>query len=74
MTSIKRCMLIALAVLLSLSSVIVVFSEESFAVSKYDEVYRKAENLEVRYPTGDSRFPKVDVTDSWGSYDFFHRV
>ena len=70
MTSIKRCMLIALAVLLSLSSVIVVFSEESFAASKYDEVYRKAENLEVHYPTGDSRFPKVDVTDSWGPMIF----
>lgn len=70
MTSIKRCMLIALAVLLSLSSVIMVFSTKSLAVSKYDDVYRKAENLEVNHPTGDSRFPKVDVTTSWGPMIF----
>lgn len=66
---VRRCVLIILTVLLSFSSVIMVLSAKSLAVSKYDDVYRKAENLDINYPDN-VEFSPTDVADSWGSLMF----
>lgn len=67
MTSIKRCMLIALAVLLSLSSVIVVFSSKTYAKSKYDDVYQTTSEL-ILSDGIQNRCEKENITYSWDTY------
>lgn len=67
MTSIKRCMLIALAVLLSLSSAIVVFSSKTYAKSKYDDVYQTTSEL-ILSDGIQNRCPKENITYSWDTY------
>ena len=67
MTSIKRCMLIVLAVLLSLSSVIMVFSSKAWAVSKYDDVYQTTSEL-ILSDGIQNRCEKENITYSWDTY------
>lgn len=67
MTSIKRCMLIALAVLLSLSSVIMVFSSKAWAASKYDDVYQTTSEL-ILSDGIQNRCEKENITYSWDTY------
>lgn len=67
MTSIKRCMLIALAVLLSLSSVIMVFSSKAWAASKYDDVYQTTSEL-ILSDGIQNRCEKQNITYSWDTY------
>ena len=67
MTSIKRCMLIVLAVLLSLSSVIMVFSSKAWAASKYDDVYQTTSEL-ILSDGIQNRCEKENITYSWDTY------
>lgn len=67
MTSIKRCMLIVLAVLLSLSSVIMVFSSKALAASKYDDVYQTTSEL-ILSDGIQNRCEKQNITYSWDTY------
>lgn len=67
MTSIKRCMLIVLAVLLSLSSVIMVFSSKVWAASKYDDVYQTTSEL-ILSDGIQNRCKKENITYSWDTY------
>ena len=67
MTSIKRCMLIVLAVLLSLSSVIMVFSSKAWAASKYDDVYQTTSEL-ILSDGIQNRCEKQNITYSWDTY------
>ena len=67
MTSIKRCMLIVLAVLLSLSSVIMVFSSKAWAASKYDDVYQTTAEL-ILSEGIQNRCEKENITYSWDTY------
>lgn len=67
MTSIKRCTLIVLAVLLSLSSVIMVFSSKAWAASKYDDVYQTTSEL-ILSDGIQNRCEKEDITYSWDTY------
>lgn len=67
MTSIKRCMLIVLVVLLSLSSVIMVFSSKAWAASKYDDVYQTTSEL-ILSDGIQNRCEKENITYSWDTY------
>lgn len=67
MTSIKRCMLIVLAVLLSLSSVIMVFSSKAWAASEYDDVYQTTSEL-ILSDGIQNRCEKENITYSWDTY------
>lgn len=67
MMSIKRCMLIVLAVLLSLSSVIMVFSSKAWAASKYDDVYQTTSEL-ILSDGIQNRCEKQNITYSWDTY------
>lgn len=60
-------MLIALAVLLSLSSAIVVFSSKTYAKSKYDDVYQTTSEL-ILSDGIQNRCPKENITYSWDTY------
>ena len=67
MTSIKRCMLIILTVLLSFSSVIMVFSSKTYAKSKYDDAYQTTSEL-ILSDGIQNRCSKENITYSWDTY------
>jgi len=60
-------MLIVLAVLLSLSSVIMVFSSKAWAASKYDDVYQTTSEL-ILSDGIQNRCEKENITYSWDTY------
>jgi hypothetical protein len=60
-------MLIVLAVLLSLSSVIMVFSSKAWAASKYDDVYQTTSEL-ILSDGIQNRCEKQNITYSWDTY------
>lgn len=67
MTNVKRCMLIVLSVLLSFSSVIMVFSSKTYAKSKYDDAYQTTSEL-ILSDGIQNRCSKENITYSWDTY------